>query len=61
VNIVYRAVSTRVVGSGGDEGQALVEYALILLFVALVAITALAAVGGALQPMIQAVIDISGI
>lgn len=43
--MVRRLQKFRGAGPGGDDGQALVEYALILMLVALVAIPLLTAVG----------------
>jgi pilus assembly protein Flp/PilA len=40
-----------------DEGQALVEYALILFLVSIVAIGALSALGGSISDVLNAVAD----
>jgi len=49
-------VTTRVLGCfGNDDGQALVEYGLILTLIAILAVSALAVLGGKVGDMLDAV------
>jgi Flp pilus assembly pilin Flp len=41
----------------GEDGQAMVEYALILALITVVALTALTAVGETVQTLLQAIAD----
>jgi Flp pilus assembly pilin Flp len=51
-------MTTRLIGRASDQrGQALVEYALILFFIAIVCVTVLTTLGGNVRDVLQSVAD----